>query len=213
MKTNDWHVVVQGESIESIAHEARMLPDTLWNHPQNRTLREKRKDPHVLMPGDRIWIPAIQPKAQQAATGSKARFEVKKPTSQLKLTFLEGDEPRANVKYELVVDRVVKDGTTDGEGRIEVPVPLDAKEAVLTLGEGEEARTYTLRLRGLDPVAEVSGVQARLAALGYDVGGVDGKLGPWTDSAISAFQADEGLEANGKLDGGTRDRLRARYGC
>ena len=42
-------------------------------------------------------------------------------------------------------------------------------------------------------------VQKGLLALGYDVGAVDGLIGPRTRAAIRAFQADHGLSPTGKV--------------
>lgn len=47
----------------------------------------------------------------------------------------------------------------------------------------------------------VSDVQAALANSGYDPGPVDGLLGSGTRNAISAYQADHGLNVTGRIDG------------
>ena len=52
-------------------------------------------------------------------------------------------------------------------------------------------------------------VQTRLAALGYDPRGIDGKFGPGTRRAISAWQGDNGLTATGYLDRDQLARLRS----
>lgn len=44
---------------------------------------------------------------------------------------------------------------------------------------------------------DVSEIQARLNELGYDSGEVDGIMGPITEAAIKAFQADRGLDVDG----------------
>lgn len=50
------------------------------------------------------------------------------------------------------------------------------------------------------PAADVADAQARLDALGYSVGLVDGELGTRTEAAIFAFQRQNGMKATGKLD-------------
>ena len=50
-------------------------------------------------------------------------------------------------------------------------------------------------------------VQHRLVELGYDVGGVDGLLGPKTRAALRSFQADRGLAVTGLPDGDTQRAL------
>ena len=53
------------------------------------------------------------------------------------------------------------------------------------------------------PDQVIVNVQRALQDLGYYGGGVSGALSPATRRAISAFQADEGLEVNGVVDGPT----------
>jgi hypothetical protein len=47
--------------------------------------------------------------------------------------------------------------------------------------------------------ARITTVQQKLTALGYDVGGVDGKLGPKTQTAVRAFQEANGMAVDGKI--------------
>ena len=60
--------------------------------------------------------------------------------------------------------------------------------------------------REQDPV---KAAQKALKAKGYEIGDVDGKLGPKTRAGVQAFQKDEGLRVTGRLDGETMARLRA----
>ena len=60
--------------------------------------------------------------------------------------------------------------------------------------------------REQDPV---KAAQKALKAKGYEIGDVDGKLGPKTRAAVQAFQKDEGIRVTGRLDKETMARLRA----
>jgi peptidoglycan hydrolase-like protein with peptidoglycan-binding domain len=53
-------------------------------------------------------------------------------------------------------------------------------------------------------------IQQLLADFGYDPGSLDGVMGPQTREAIRRFQQDQGLRADGRLDGATFDALVAR---
>lgn len=59
------------------------------------------------------------------------------------------------------------------------------------------------------PDATILSVQQRLNALGYDVGAADGFAGPKTRSAISAYQAEQGLPQNGVATPSLLGRLNA----
>jgi N-acetyl-anhydromuramyl-L-alanine amidase AmpD len=52
-------------------------------------------------------------------------------------------------------------------------------------------------------------VQQRLAALGYFPGAIDGAMGPRTETALFAFQRQNGLPGTGQLDAPTMARLMA----
>lgn len=212
MKPGAWYTVRQGESVESIAAHLGHLPETIWEDPENQSLRDRRKDPDVLMPGDRIFVPPVKPRTFEVRTGSPARFKIARPPPRLKVQMLKDGQPRANAPFRLTVDGIEERGTTDGEGRIDRPVAPRATRAVLVVGEGEEATEHVLELRALDPIDEVSGVQARLRNLGYDAGPTDGVLGPRTRGAIAEFQGNEGLDPTGEPDDATRSKLKTRHG-
>jgi N-acetylmuramoyl-L-alanine amidase len=207
-----YHDVAQGESAESIAAAVGHLVDTVWNAPENASLKSLRKDPHVLMPGDRIFVPPLQPKTFQVRAGAAKRFQVTRPPSRLRLRLLKDGNPRANEPFVLTVDGVEDRGTTDGDGRIDRPLPARAERATLAVGEGEARVEYRLQLRALDPATETSGLQARLANLGFDVGPVDGEIGARTRAALAAFQQEQGLQVTGDPDDATRDRLQQQHG-
>ncbi len=52
-------------------------------------------------------------------------------------------------------------------------------------------------------------IQTRLAERGFAPGGVDGKIGPRTRSALRAFQGSIGLPADGYADTAVLERIRA----
>jgi N-acetylmuramoyl-L-alanine amidase len=214
IRTGDYHVVAQGESVDSIAALCGHVPDTIWNAPENRDLKSQRKDPHILMPGDRLFVPPLEPKTVSVATGSLHKFTVQRPRARLNVQIVEAGKPRANEPFVLVVDRNTRlSGKTDGDGRVDQPLPPLARMASLTVGEGDAAVTYRLLLRALDPVTEVSGVQARLRNLGYGEVPLDGEMGPATVAALLAFQKANGLQATGDADDATRDKLAEKHGC
>jgi N-acetylmuramoyl-L-alanine amidase len=213
IRTGDYHVVAQGESVDSIAALCGHVPDTIWNAPENRDLKSQRKDPHILMPGDRLFVPPLEPKTVSVATGSLHKFTVQRPRARLNVQIVEAGKPRANEPFVLVVDRNTRlSGKTDGDGRVDQPLPPLARMANLTVGEGEAAVTYRLLLRALDPVTEVSGVQARLRNLGYGEVPLDGEMGPATVAALCAFQRDHSLDVTGKPDKATQDKLKVQHG-
>jgi N-acetylmuramoyl-L-alanine amidase len=204
----------QGECIASLAHESGHLWDTIWKHAANSELRDVRKDPYVLLPGDRVTIPPIRRKSEGGQTEMRHRFRKKGQPEQFRVRVLEDDEPRRNEPYRLAIDGgEPTQGTTDAEGQVIKVIPADARKAVLAVGEGKAERVYEFALGGLDPLSETSGVQGRLAALGFDCGPVDGKLGPRTRDALREYQRSRKLRPTGVPDDATRARLKEDYGC
>ncbi|MBN2170813.1 MAG: peptidoglycan-binding protein [Candidatus Krumholzibacteriota bacterium] len=123
-------------------------------------------------------------------------------------------EPLADTAFTLDAGGSIQEGNTDGEGRIDVPVPAGARQAELVLSPGTpDERRLTLLLGGLDPAAEVTGVKQRLANLGFPAGDEsDGAETPELEQALSAFQQHCELEVTGRIDDTTRDRLVEEHG-
>ena len=123
-----------------------------------------------------------------------------------------GDEPRAGVPYMLVIDGRLTNGTTDSEGKIEVPIPPNARrgELIIDPGTPEETRT-PLDLGVLDPITEIRGVSQRLANLSMGCEPT-GKVTPEFDAAVLSFQRKHGLVASGELDAATRAKIQEVHG-
>lgn len=207
------HTVKDGECLSSISHAYGHFWPTLWNHPENAELRALRGNPHVLRKGDEVHVPDLRVKEVEAQTGRRHVFRRKGVPEKLRLRF--GTEfPRAGVPYVLIIDGVRHEGHTDGKGEISHFLAPDARSAEITLlpEDGPEER-YTLRLRDLDPVDTVRGLQLRLRNLGYYGGPIDDALGPETVEAMQGFQARSGIARTDAPDARTRDALVQAHGC
>jgi hypothetical protein len=208
------YTVKQGECLESIAKQHGYFWQTLWDHPRNADLRQRRKDPDVVFPGDVVHIPERSEKSEPGATELRHKFRRKGVPSRLRIALKdEDDEPRAGLPYTLVIDGQVLSGTTDGDGALQHPIPPNAQRGTLTVRPpDDEEEHYDLQLGHMDPVTETSGVQARLNNLGFDCGKVDGLLSPRTQEALRAFQAKHRLETTGKPDEATQQKLKDEHG-
>jgi N-acetylmuramoyl-L-alanine amidase len=199
--------VRQGDCISSIGFRFGVLPDKLWDHPDNAKLRELRKDPNVLQPGDALFIPDPEAKAEARGTSAKHKFVRKGVRETLKIRFLDMlGRPQESVPFSAVIDGVTTKGVTDGEGALEIAIRPDAARALIILGDGTDD-PIDLCLGALDPADSVTGVQARLTNLGVDVGPVDGILGPLTTAGIAEFQRQRGLPETGEIDEATSTKL------
>jgi hypothetical protein len=66
------HMVQGGEDLGSIAEFSGFRDyRTIWNDPNNAELRQRRRNPNRLFPGDEVFIPAQQQPQQLAETGQQ----------------------------------------------------------------------------------------------------------------------------------------------
>lgn len=200
------HTVRQGECLSSIAAKYGFSDfRTIYNHPENADFKRKRPNPNLIYPGDIVSIPEPTAKAATCATGKSHRFKLKLPRALLRLE-VQLEEPH---HYELLVGGETFPGTTDGKSPIEHRIPPLATEGRLELWpatEGnEEAREgaffWDLAIGHLDPIEMLSGVQGRLANLGYYSGPIDGRDSPDLSLAIASFESNMELTVTGKADG------------
>jgi len=198
------HTVAQGECVTSIAARAGFTWETVWNDGRNTALKNKRKDPNVLFPGDEIYIPDRDVKKVSRPTGQRHTFIKTIAKARVHVRLLDGDKPRASVPYTLVVDDVTIAGATTADGFIKHDIPANAQRGQLTVGSGKLKEEYEFQFGTVDPVESEEGIRGRLIDLGY---GTDD-----LSAAISAFQHKEKLTITGAVDAATRDRLRERFG-
>lgn len=207
------YVVKPGDCISSIAFEHGFFPDTIWDYPDNAKLKELRRDPNVLLPGDIVIIPDLRLKEVTEPTNMVHKFYRKGVPEKLRLQFKLNNIPRANEPYTLEIDRktVITGKKTDGEGRIECSIPPNAREILVTFDEGREI--YNVYAGFLNPVEDISGVQARLSNLGYYDGPIDNRQSEELAAAIRSFQEENNLSScDGTLNDETRASLKQAYG-
>lgn len=126
------HVVAQGDSVESIAHDARLPWEVVWNAAANADLRKARKSPHVLLPGDQVVIPDVQAKTVTRSAGNAYKFKLTRSMSVVRVRFLVDGRARASAAYKFAVDdEKVREGTTNGDGVLEEKVSPAAVRAIV----------------------------------------------------------------------------------
>jgi hypothetical protein len=206
------HVVRQGECISSIARERGHFWETIWDDEGNAELRQAREHPNVLLPDDRVTIPEQTRRDESIEPERRHRFRRRGEPTMFRLRLLSNDRPRANQPYTAVINGNETSGETDADGNLQFRLPATAEVGTLRVGTGSGEREYRLAFRRLDPVSNTTGVQQRLANLGFDCGPADGELGPATAFAITRFQSKHGLNETGQPDAQTRDRLREVHG-
>jgi N-acetylmuramoyl-L-alanine amidase len=206
MATHRAHTVKQGECISSIAHKYGMFPDTIWEDPENSQLKDKRKDPNVLMPGDVVYVREKEVKEESCATGQRHRFRRKGVPAKMRVQMQLDGKPLSNVSFRLYVDGVlVKTGRTGADGVIEESIPPNAKEGEILLKDDEgNEESYPFSLGTVDPIDTEEGIKTRLRSLGYNADDLA--------AAISEFQQKEGFTVSGSIDDATRNRIKEMFG-
>ncbi len=215
------HTVEQGETILGIAKKYGFFNwEDIYGHPDNEDLRNLRRDPFTLYPGDKVIIPDKKALEFTCETGKEHVFEVEELLNATFRMVLEDDRgiPYADCNYRLEVDgEEFPIEKTDSKGMVEKEVPPDAKDAKLTLWPDPDDDEYTLdwevQLGHLDPIETESGVCARLNNLGYiasDPENIDKEL---FSGAIYMFQKDHNLTTTGEIDDYTIEALLKEHGA
>ena len=204
-----YYTAEEDDCILSIAVQHGFYWETIWEHANNLSLRQLRKEANVLLEGDQIFIPGKQLRQEIGPTDQRHRFVRMGIPILLRMRFLDGGEPRSSLHYVLSVDGHILQGQTDKDGILEERVPATAKKAFLRFGSDESAEAYEVRLGRIDPPNELSGTRQRLQSLGFDCGvGKKEEI----SSALRSFQATQNLGDTGKLDE-IRQKLVGAFGC
>jgi hypothetical protein len=201
------YVVKPGDCIESIAFEQGFLWQTLWNLPANAELKSNRQ-PNVLLPGDRVTIPQLQPYEKPGcATDQTHQFVLQGAKTQLHLRFLDDQQqPRAGIKYVLTVDGQKSSGALDGNGSLTQSIPSNASQGSIQLLTDPDPETYPLNFGHLDPNPAQTGIRGRLNNLGFSCAS-EGEMDADLRSALMKFKTSRNLPATGEADDATQQAL------
>lgn len=206
------HTIVQGEYLTKIALKYGIPADTIWNDPYNAQLKQKRKSPHVLLPGDVLYIRDKADKNDGRATDSIHTYVVPRKTITLKLTLLDWDQtPIASTPCILHIDSQIIRMATDGSGKIEKEITVAATTGTLKVrGYTEE---FQIQVGSLDPSSEATGLQGRLRNLAY-LPNDDRPPDPDTlNSAVQEFQCNAGISVDGIVGPQTLSTLEKTHGA
>lgn len=203
--TASTHHVEEGESLASIAEASGFFELTLWNLPENSSLRSRRKRPTVLAPGDAVVIPELRRKQAPVSTDARHVFRRRGVPAVYRLRLIRDGKAVSGAAYTFSVGGRKREGATDAQGCLKEFIPPEAKEGLLRVPSiGLRARVL---FGYLDPIDDMVGIQKRLKNLGYLKGEPTGSADHLTHQALRAFQFVNGLKETGDCDAATRAAL------
>lgn len=184
---------------------------SIWDHPNNADLKKTRQTPHILLPGDNLFIPDREVRVETRSTDQRHRFLYPGTPLMLIIVLKDNDyQPLANADCELRVESDSGKLTTNGSGLLQKPIKSQDANGGVVINQTE----MEFRIGDLDPIDSITGQQARLNNLGYSAGRVGAKVDPeQMRSAVEEFQCDQHLTVDGICSPGTQARLKATHGC
>jgi N-acetylmuramoyl-L-alanine amidase len=217
------HRVAQGEYLQKIAAQYGFTDyNTIWNDPANRTLKEKRKNPNILAPGDLIVIPETKQKEAGKATGATHNFQVPSGRVKIKIVLIDVNRrPVSNAECVLELGGQSQGNqvfrlTSGGDGSIEQEISIRGPHEGTLLVKDPNLPYQTemgIRIGHLDPADIRSGQVARLNNLGYNAGSLSSEDEMRFKSAVEEFQCDNSLPVNGICNADTQRKLIEKHGC
>ncbi len=215
------HTVQQGETLNRIARQYKFISgEKIYNHEDNAEFRELRNDPNVIYPGDQINIPDKEDKVVWGSTNQTHVFRVKRPvieTFRVRIQNKSG-KPWVGKRVTLTVGGQSFDAPISGDGIVSIDLPNGDESGgelnvFMNSNSDQPTHTFEVQLGHLDPVQELSGVQARCNLLGFECGVADGIMGRKTRAGVKEFQAAHGLDVDGVPGPMTKGKLEEVYGC
>ncbi len=166
------HTVKQGEHLARIARKYGFGDwRTVWDHPRNAELKQARQNPHVLYPGDQVYIPDRTERTEPAPTGQLSRFRITAPPLLLRLRIedLDGEPLPKETPCTLAIEGPPFPKKADAKGMIDETITNPELEDGELRVPSREMK-LDLKVGDLDPPETRSGQRARLNNLGYFAG-------------------------------------------
>lgn len=224
-----FHYVRQGEYLAMIARTYGFTnSQTIWDAPENKGLKEKRKNPNILFPNDELFIPDRQTKEQSRPTETRHRFKVKFEKLRLRIVLTDSkNKPFDGHECTLLIEGEPHEISTKSDGLLAMDISEKTGQGKVrdrghSSDEPRITREIPLQIGHLHPVDEISGQIGRLNNLGYLAGDPGIPLGTPDEeperhqqlqSAIEEFQCDFELKVDGICGKKTQDKLAEVHGC
>ena len=212
------YTVKQGDHLSSIAKDFGFSDfQPIWDDGNNAELKEQRKNPSVLFPGDVVFIPDRDTRVESGATDKRHKFVVRARSLKLRLVLEDlYEKPLANAECDLSLGPETRHVTADENGKIEEIITPQTHDAVLLIKDEQtpfqEVR-LPIRIGHLDPFDEFSGQKTRLNNLGYFPGDAKTAEDERFRSAVEEFQCDHHLAVDGVCGPKTQEKLKQIHGC
>lgn len=192
-----------GDCVDSLAYEAKVKSDAVWDDPANGPMKLARQDRNVLMPGETITIPDPEIKWEtNKHTALTHIFKRKLPTKEFRFQLCMGTAILAPYRFKIEIDGLEVPGNF-ATGWVSCQIKPNAKVAVITLYHNRgkpvapdvaKVHKYTIKLGCLRPVNTPEGQEDRLRNLGY-LGPLLHKNGvPTFAEAFRLFQLSYGID-------------------
>jgi hypothetical protein len=185
--------VKQGDRLPTIACKHGFACwQTIWEFAGNAALRELRGNAHILFPSDEVSIPNRVVRVAEVEGGT-AEYVVQSEAEVLHIRFAEGDfGGERKIRFRATPDEgAPTEGPLQADGTMEIELPANTMKVDVQLFHDEEDTSFfncTLEVGHLDPDESTSGIQARLANLGYYTGPIDGEMNDATREAVVGFR-------------------------
>ncbi|WP_163785250.1 hypothetical protein [Myxococcus vastator] len=199
------HVVQPGEGVDTIAFDWGHLPETIWDAPQNGTLRAQRRWRNQLAAQDTLYIPPREPATLQVSAGFHYVLRFNGGVSRLRLRLAVGFEPQDGVPYLLEVPDAPSQQGTTRNGYIDTVVPAQTTRVTLVLDQG--ATRLDLPVGALLPLSDDRGVQQRLRNLGFPCASSDGTFDDVAKGVLHRFRSAVSLPHSDAVDDDVRGAL------
>jgi Putative peptidoglycan binding domain len=206
-----------GDTVLGIAYtNGFKSAEDVLNDSGNASLKSNRTDPGILLPGDTVSIPTKALLQSPSPIDASHKFILTRPKAWVRFAVKDASGMAlAGKQYQLTIDGKQTNGTVPDGGVIEQSVPPTAKGGQLTVFLSDapnDVEIWMLQLGWMDPIDSITGVQARLINLGFDIGkDPDGVLDDNTKFAINAFQTRIGIDVTGAIDDTLQQKLAAYY--
>ncbi len=206
--------VKQGDCICNIAFRFGFTEDFIWNHPENSSLKQVRKNPDALLHGDTVYIPDLRIEPVNILTDQKTRFLRKQVPARFKIQFNVDGEPYSHVQAHVKVDNIAIDPIfTDRDGKIEIPIKPDTTKILITFNpDSDKPEPHEFLLGRINPADTVSGQKARLSNLGFYTGKIDDEQDEHFKTALYGFQSTHNIEPSCHACDTTCSKLKEKYG-